>query len=377
MPLRSGRGLLVGFAVFAVIASTALGVNRTVSGSRVASAASTVQYSQGMSGTVAAKALNALAAKSQKKSTKSLTTVTFLLNWLPNVEFAGLWIAQKYGWWAKAGLKLNYVPYSQSSHPETDVPARGGTTFGFQAGAAIAIAKAHGVPIQALYTDTQRSVFGLTVLNSSHINKITDLKGKKVGYQPHELYVPETMLASAGLKPTQWKPTPVLFDTAPLTQHQVDAFLTFLTNEPINLRLAGVNVHSFSAAANGYHFYDDVLFTYLGLINKNSGLVKKVVTNVAKGFQYAHTHTDFAARLTVSCCFHSLGTGETASKHLEQQILEMRKFSKFSRNSKGQFTGLMTRSYWQDSINTLYKYKEIKTKPSAAAIYTNRFNPYK
>jgi hypothetical protein len=37
----------------------------------------------------------------------------------------------------------------------------------------------------------------------------------------------------------------------------------------------------------------------------------------------------------------------------------------------------MSTGYWQDSINTLFKYKLITSKPNAATIYTNQFNPYR
>jgi ABC-type nitrate/sulfonate/bicarbonate transport system substrate-binding protein len=379
MQPRFGRVVVAVAATLAVILGTSIAASGGTHVFRSAVLAPAPQYAmQGVSADVAAKALNALAAKNARKSTHALTNVHFILNWLPNVEFSGLWMAEKFNWWGKAGIHITYTPYSTSVHPETDVPEHGGNTFGFQASAAIAIARANGVKITALYTDTQHSVFGLTVLDSSHIwPNIRNLKGKKVGYQPHELYVPQTMLAYAGLKPSDWIPRPVGFDITQLTQHAVDAYLTFVTNEPIALKLEGVKAHTFPAYQYGYHFYDDVLFTYNGLIQKNPGLVRKVVATTAEGFRWAHSHPDQAARYTVRCCFSQLGTGETRSSHLQQQILESRAFVPYSKDSTGRFRGLMTTSYWRDSINTLFKYGLIHSKPNPATIYTNRFNPYR
>ncbi|MBV9278601.1 MAG: ABC transporter substrate-binding protein [Chloroflexi bacterium] len=362
-----------------MVAGTALGVGGAQRPASAATRSATLAFDQmGVSGSVAAQALNRLASQHPNRRAHAMTTVQFILNWLPNVEFAGLWVAQKYGWWQKAGIQIKYTPWSASVHPETDVPRDGGNTFGFQSGAAIAIAASQHVPIQALYTDTQKSVFGLTVLKKSHITRLTQLKGKKVGYQPHELYVPETMLASVGLKINRdWKPVPVGFDIVQLTQGNVDAYLTFVTNEPIALDMQGVPNYTFDAANYGFHFYDDVLFTYTGLIKNHPGLVRSVVANVAKGFQWAHTHPAQTARLTVNCCFHSLGTGENASQHLQQQVRESQAFVPFSRDSGGRFSGLMSTSYWRDSINTLFRYGEIHSKPNPATIYTNQFNPYR
>lgn len=313
-------------------------------------------------------------SSSSGSNTKSLTNVHFILNWLPNVEFAGLWVAQEKGWWKQAGLSMTYKGWSPGVFPETDVPAKGGNTFGFQAGAALVIAKSKGVPIQALYTDTQHSVFGLTVLGKSSIHSLAQLKGKKVGYQSHELYVPETMLSCVGLKNSDWKPVQVGFDTSQLSSGAVDAYLTFVTNEPIALKLQGVQTRTFAATNYCLHFYDDVMFTSTALIKKNPSLVHKVTQIVARGFQWAHTHPVQAAQITVGKYFPA-AKGTSAKANLTQQELELKAFAPYSKDVHGQYSGVMNALYWQDSINTLYKYGLIKTKPVASTMFTNQYNP--
>src|SRR5689334_9818245 len=53
------------------------------------------------------------ASKAQK-----LTTVSVQLNWLTNVEFSGLWVADHLGWFKKAGLKLKATGWSNGINPE-------------------------------------------------------------------------------------------------------------------------------------------------------------------------------------------------------------------------------------------------------------------
>jgi ABC-type nitrate/sulfonate/bicarbonate transport system substrate-binding protein len=310
---------------------------------------------------------------------KATTNVSFILNWLPNVEFAGLWVAQEKGWWKQAGINMKFKGWAPGVAPETDVPAQGGNTFGFQSGAAIAIAASKGVPIRALYSDTQKSVFGLTVLKSSGITSLSQLKGKRIGYQSHEFYVPSTMLSCTpkpALSDSDWKPVQVGFDTSQLTGGQVDAYLTFVTNEPIALKLQGVATRTFRAADYCFHFYDDVMFTTTKLISSNPALVRKVTRVVARGFQWAHSHPQQAARLTVRTYFPAT-KGTSAKANLTQQIDELQAFTPFSRTGKNRFAGTMNTSQWQQSINTLFKYHEITKKPNAATIYTNQFNPYR
>ena len=319
---------------------------------------------------------NALAS-TPKTHPRAMTSVHFFLNWLPNVEFSGLWVAQHFGWWKAAGIDMTYTGWSPSVVPETDVPQHSGNQFGFQSGAALGIARAQGVKDVALYTDTQKSVFGLTVLNKSHITNLKQLKGKKIGYQPHELYVPEAMLASVGLQPQRdYKLVPVSFDISQLTSGAVDAYEVFLTNEPITLDMQGVKNHSFRASDYGFHFYDDVMFTTDGLAKSNPALVRKVTAIVARGFQWAHTHPVLAAQITVAKYFPA-GKGVSAQANLTQQKFESQRFIPFSKDSHGLFSGRMTAAYWQDSLNTLLRYKLITHKPPVSSLFTNSFNPNK
>jgi ABC-type nitrate/sulfonate/bicarbonate transport system substrate-binding protein len=319
---------------------------------------------------------NALAS-APKTHAHALTSVHFFLNWLPNVEFSGLWVAQHFGWWKAAGIDMSYTGWSQSVVPETDVPQHSGNQFGFQSGAALGIARAQGVKDVALYTDTQKSVFGLTVLNKSHITSLKQLKGKKIGYQPHEIYVPEAMLASVGLQPQRdYKLVPVSFDISQLTSGAVDAYEVFLTNEPITLDMQHVPNHSFKASDYGFHFYDDVMFTTDGLAKSNPALVRKVTQIVARGFQWAHSHPALAAQITVAKYFPA-GKGVSAQSNLTQQTLESQRFVPFSKDTRGQFSGRMTASYWRDSLNILLRYKLISHEPPVSSLFTNSFNPNK
>lgn len=322
--------------------------------------------------------LSGCGGNSASATHKGPDKVDFILNWLPNVEFAGLWAAQQQGYFKKDNIQMSFKGWAPGVSPETDVPARGGNTFGFQSGAALIIAKARGVPDEAVYTDTQRSVFGLSVLAKSGITSLSQLKGKRIGYQSHEFYVPATMMSCIHVPQTAWKPVTVGFDPSVLTTGQVDAYLVFVMNEPIALSLQGIHVRTFKAYQYCFNFYDDVMFTTTSLIKQNPDLVRRVTDAVARGFQWAHSHPVQAAQLTVNKYFPAskAGSGVSAAANLKQQTLELEAFKEFSQTGPGQFHGRMSAATWQASINTLAKYHEITTKPSAASMFTNRFNPY-
>lgn len=246
----------------------------------------------------------------------ALTPVTFYLNWITNVEFAGLWVAEAKGWWTQAGLKLVAKPYDFNNDPTVLVGA-GKYMFGFQDGASMIIGRARGIPVKAVWCPDQESPFAFISMPNSHITTVKDFRGKRIGYQAQQRYVLETMLNHEGMTLSDVKPVVVGFDPTLLVAGKVDAYLAFLTNEPIFLRLSKhINVNVIPASKYGYDFYNDVLFTTDGLIKSNPTLVRKVVGVIDRGWKWALAHPVDTAKIVVPKW--------DSSDTLQQQTEEMR-----------------------------------------------------
>src|SRR5579864_5108539 len=164
-----------------------------------------------------------------------MTTVTFYLNWITNVEFSVLRVAQQKGWWAQAGLAMNVKPYDFNNDPTVLVGA-GKYEFGFQDGASMIIGRAKGIPVKAIWCSMQQSPFAFITMPNSGITTVKQFRGKRIGYQAHQEYVLQAMLAHEGMTLADVKPVVVGFDVTYLVAGKVDAYLAFITNEPIELR---------------------------------------------------------------------------------------------------------------------------------------------
>jgi ABC-type nitrate/sulfonate/bicarbonate transport system substrate-binding protein len=295
-----------------------------------------------------------------------LTTVSFALNWLTNVEFASIWVAQEKGWWAQAGLQINVRGYDFNNDPVVLVGA-GKYEFGFQDGASIIIARAQGkIPLTAIYAETQKSPFAFITMPNSGIKTVQDFRGKRIGYQAHQLYVLESMLNAVGMTLKDVQPVVVQFDPTVLIAGKVDAYLAFITNEPIALAEAKnpIKVNIIPASQYGYDFYSDVLFTTDSLIKSNPSLVKKVVSIIDKGWQYAIAHPAETANIVVP----KLDKSDT----VRQQTEEMKALGSLS-SLKGVPLGGMTAARWQNGINLLLKYKQIPAAIPVSSVFTTQF----
>jgi NitT/TauT family transport system substrate-binding protein len=297
----------------------------------------------------------------------SLTKVSFALNWITNVEFAGIWAAEQKGWWKQAGLDVSVRGYDYTNDPVVLVGA-GKYQFGFQDGASLIIARANGhIPLQAVWASGQTSPFAFITMPKSGITSVKQFKGKRIGYQAHEKYVLESMLNQVGMSLSDVKPVVVGFDPTVLLAGKVDAYLAYVTNEPIEMaQRYHVNVNIIKASDYGYNFYSDVLFTTDGLIKSNPTLVTKVVSVMDRGWKYALAHPAEAAHWVVPAL--------DKTDSISQQEQEMTALGKLS-SAPGAPVGTMTAARWNAGISLLIKYGQIKSTFPASNVFTDQFLP--
>jgi ABC-type nitrate/sulfonate/bicarbonate transport system substrate-binding protein len=296
----------------------------------------------------------------------STTKVSIALNWITNVEFAGIWVAQQKGWWAQAGLDVSVRGYDFSNDPVLLVGA-GKYQFGFQDGASLILARAKQIPIHAVWASGQKSPFAFMTMPKSGITTPLQFKGKRIGYQAHEKYVLDAMLSAVGLTDKDVTPVVVQFDPTVLLAGKVDAYLAYITNEPIEMaQKYHINANVIPASKYGYNFYSDVLFTTDNLIKTNPALVAKVVSVMDRGWRYALAHPTEVAHIVVP----KLDKNDSVS----QQLAELKALGELS-TPASMPSGAMTAARWQAGIDLLTKYKQITTKLSPSSVFTTQFLP--
>ncbi len=296
----------------------------------------------------------------------SLTTISIALNWFRNVEFAGIWTAQEKGWWAQAGLEVTTRPFDGTNDP-TILVAAGKLQFGIHDGASVILARVAGCPIKALWASGQRSPFAFITVPKSGITSPKDFKGKRIGFPADGRYVLDVMLNAVGLSEADVVPIVVGLDPAVLLAGKVDAYLGYLTDEPIEIaQRYHVKVNVIPASAYGYDFYSDVLFTTDSMMRSNPALVRSVVATIDRGWKYALAHPSEIARYVVPAL--------DSQDSVLQQTAELAALATLA-SAPGAPVGSMTASRWQTGIRLLATYKKIRVAVPANSVYTARFLP--
>lgn len=109
----------------------------------------------------------------------SLTKVTVMLDWTPNTNHAGIFVAKEKGWYRDAGLDVQIV--EPASGGVEQVVAAGKADFGISVQEQVIPARARGIPIVSIGAIMQHNTSSLFALAKSGITRPKDLSGKTYG----------------------------------------------------------------------------------------------------------------------------------------------------------------------------------------------------
>lgn len=161
---------------------------------------------------------------------------TVPLDWYPNANHAGLFLAQARGYYAAEGLEPEFYTPSDPTTVLQTVGA-GRDAFGISYQTDVLLARAAGVPVVSVLALVQQPLQGIMVLADSGITRPADLVGKTVGYAgiPSQEAFMETMLADDGATLAEVDLVNIGFDLVPgLVSGRVDGAMgSFWTHEPI------------------------------------------------------------------------------------------------------------------------------------------------
>ena len=111
--------------------------------------------------------------------TGDLTQVTLMLNWTPNAQHAGIYLAQANGWYREAGLDLQIVEPAAAG--ADSVVGAGSAEFGISQAETILPARAAGVPVVSIAAILPHNDSSFMALASSGITRPRDFEGKLYG----------------------------------------------------------------------------------------------------------------------------------------------------------------------------------------------------
>lgn len=228
------------------------------------------------------------------------TKAVLMLDWVPNTNHTGIYVALAKGYYKEQGLELEIVQPGEGAGTD-QVVAAGGADFGISYQEFVTQARAEDVPVVSIAAIIQHNTSGFAAPKSKGITRPKDFEGKRYGAfgSPVEKAMLTQLMKCDGGDAEKVQFVDIgASDYFVATQRDVDfAWIYYawtgieaeLRNEPLDM----VMLSDWSACVPDY--YTPVIITSEKLIAEKPDLVKRFMAATAKGYQYAIAHPDEAA----------------------------------------------------------------------------------
>lgn len=235
-------------------------------------------------------------------ATDATTPLTVGLTYVPNIQFAPFYVAEKLGYYDAAKLHVT-LRHHNVGEDEFAAISAGRENLIFAGGDEVLQARAKGLPLVYVANIFTQYPVALIVPANSSIHSISDLRGHTIGVPGAygATYIGLLgLLHSAGLKTSDVSIQSIGYTQATaLITHKVDAVMGYLNNEPIQFQKAGFAVRTFPASA-AQPLISNGLATTESELQANPAAVRAFIAATLKGVQYTLAHPQEAVKLSES-----------------------------------------------------------------------------
>ena len=291
---------------------------------------------------------------------RAAETVRVLLPWLPQAQFAGVYMAQKQGFYAQRGLDVR-LSHADSKIMGVDELAQGKYDFILCWCLSGLISAGNGGDIVNICQVVNSSNCILVSRKQKGIKSIGDLNGKKLSTWVNSdagLPVKLALMANGlDVKLYGQNETNSLF-----LADGVDVCSCLTYNEYNNLYFAGIDysdMNIFRLAELGVDFPEDAVFCTRGTLKNKKTLCRAFVNGTLEGWEYARVHRDEALQEVMK---------RTRSAHLRCSPAHMKYMldtilpSVFSPNRKWK-TGVLSQKQYNSCAYLLKQHGFVKNVP--------------
>ena len=302
----------------------------------------------------------------KQKGSSDLEKVTVVLDWTPNTNHTGLYVALDKGYYKEQGLDVKIVQPSDGS--ATTIVATGKADFGVSYQDDVTYADP--LPIKAIATIIQHNTSGFASPASKNIKTVKDFENKTYGGWGSESEK-ATLNAVMTNNNADFNTIKIVdigeddFFTA--TKANIDIANVFegWTGVEAKLRGEDINFIATKDLDKRLDYYTPLLVTSEKIINENPELAKKFLTATSKGYEDCVNNPEESAKILL----------KHAPEINEDLAIESQKYLADKYIDDASRWGEMKDTVWDNYTDFMKEYKLINKDMKASEAYTNEFLP--
>jgi len=298
---------------------------------------------------------------------EALVHVKVPLGYIPNIQFAPLYVSIEKGFFREAGIEVEF-DYSF----ETDAVALVGADelqFAVVSGEQVLLARAQGLPVVYVAAWYQQYPVAVVSKADQGIVEPADLEGKRIGlpglYGANYIGL-EALLFSAGLSDADVTLDSIGFNQVEaLATDQEQAVSVYTTNEPVQLRSQGYELNEIRVADH-LQLASNGLITNEKTITEHPDLVRRMVRVLLQGLADTIANPDEAYEMSRLHVPNLAEADETVQKEVLARSIELWEAERL---------GFSDAQAWQNMQDTLLKMSLLEEALDTNKAFTNDFVP--
>ena len=305
------------------------------------------------------------------KDANGLTKITFVLDWTPNTNHTGLYVAQELGYFKDAGLEVEIV---QPPEDGAEVlVASGKAQFGvsFQDSLAPAFAGDSPLPITAVASIIQHNTSGIISRAGEGMHTPKGMEGHTYSTWNGAIElatIKEVVEADGGdYDKIELIPSKVTDEVSALKTKSTDSIWIFYAWAGVKTELEGLETDYFAFADidSVFDYYTPVIISGNQFLEKNPDTAKAFLSALSKGYQYAIEHPEEAADILCK-----------AAPELDKElVIASQKYLAKEYQSDAQYWGQIDPERWNNFYNWVNENDLVEGEIPENTGFTNDYLP--
>lgn len=303
----------------------------------------------------------------QKPQPESLKKVTVVLDWTPNTNHTGLYVAKEKGFFTEQGLDVEIIQPSEGT--SDTIVASGKAQFGIGYQEGVTYARAADVPLVSIAAVIQHNTSGFASIRDKNILTPKDFEGKAYGGWGSEMEEATIKYLMDQVGADYSKVTIMTTGDADFFQAsatgQIDFAWIFEGWAGIEAKQKGMDLNyiDLGKEAPVFDYYTPVIITNETILKEDKALVEAFMKGAKKGYEYAIKNPDDAADILI----------KEVPEINQELVKESQKFLSEKYQADATTWGLQKEEVWQRYTDWMFENGFIEKKIDVTKAYTNEF----
>ncbi|MGR6836326.1 ABC transporter substrate-binding protein [Syntrophomonas erecta] len=297
-----------------------------------------------------------------------LQKVSVILDWVPNTNHTGLYVASEKGYYAEQGLDVGIIQPSEGG--ASQLIAAGQGDFGISYQEELTVARSRDIPVVAIAAVIQHNTSGFASPVDRHIQSPKDFEGKTYGGWGSPA---ETAMLKALMEKNEADFSKInmlnVGATDFFTSIKTDVDFAWIywgwTGIEAQLKNIDLNFIKLRDEHEALDFYTPIIITSEKQIKENPELIRKFMAATSKGYQFAIKNPEQAANILLQ-----------RVPELDKDLVRAsQKYLADEYQSDAARWGEMQLPVWQKYADFMYTNQLIDTNIDPKKAFTNEFLP--